>query len=158
PIQSTVAAEMETREQNEQQGKDWEKLPKQDEKAAGLLSDSLLPADLDWVDAALITRYNQMGSPGATETAQVQPFLFTNAMADLAKEKGVEIKTSAKVTKINHSKTGVRNVEYEDRATGNTCFIDDVTDVVVCAGPWTGRVLPRTKVEGLRAHSVVFDV
>jgi glycine/D-amino acid oxidase-like deaminating enzyme len=99
-----------------------------------------------------------MGSPGATETAQVHPFYFTNAMADLAKEKGVDIRLRAKVTKINDTKTaGVHSVAYEDRDTGKTHTIGDVTDVIVAAGPWTGKLVPRTKVEGLRAHSVVFE-
>ena len=30
--------------------------------------------------------------------------------------------------------------------------------MIVAAGPWTGRVLPKTKIEGLRVHSVVYDV
>lgn len=99
-----------------------------------------------------------MGTPGATETAQVHPFQFTTAMADLARGKGVDVRLRAKVTKINETKPdGVRSVEYEDRETGETRTIDSVTDVVVAAGPWTGKVLPRTRVEGLRAHSVVFE-
>ncbi|KAL2015823.1 hypothetical protein VTK56DRAFT_4713 [Thermocarpiscus australiensis] len=148
PIQSAVPDE---------QTKDWEKLPKQDDKAAGLLKDSPLPRDLDWIDGSLIQHYEEMGTPGATETAQVHPFHFTNAIADLARDKGVDIRLGAKVTKINDTKTGVESVEYEDRQTGETHTIDSVTDVVVAAGPWTGKVLPRTRVEGLRAHSVVFE-
>jgi glycine/D-amino acid oxidase-like deaminating enzyme len=149
PIQSTVPDE---------KTKDWEKLPKQDDKAAGLLQDSPLPAGLDWIDGRLIQHYEEMGSPGLTETAQVHPFHFTNALAELAKEKGVDIRLRAKVTKINDTKThGVHSVEYEDRNTGQTHTIDNVTDVVVAAGPWTGKLLPRTRVEGLRAHSVVFE-
>ncbi len=138
--------------------KDWEKLPKQDDTAAGLLQDSPLPGDLDWIDGSLIQHYEEMGSPGATETAQVHPFHFTNALAELAKEKGVDIRLRAKVTRINDSTAaGIRSVTYEDRDTGEICDIDEVTDVVVTAGPWTGKLLPRTRVEGLRAHSVVFE-
>ncbi|KAK4242281.1 FAD dependent oxidoreductase [Achaetomium macrosporum] len=149
PIQSTIP---------EETTKDWEKLPKQDDRAAGLLQDSPLPPDLDWLDGKLIQHYEEMGTPGSTETAQVHPFHFTNAMADLAREKGVDIRLRAKVTMINDAKTsGVHSVEYEDRDTGVTHTIDGVTDVVVAAGPWTGKLLPRTRVEGLRAHSVVFE-
>lgn len=137
--------------------KQWEKLPKQDTAAASLLQDSPLPADLDWIDAGLIQYYEEMGTPGKTETAQVHPFHFTTSIAALAKEKGVDIRLGAKVTKINYSKTAVESVEYEDREAKETRTIDEVTDVVVTAGPWTGRVLPRSKVEGLRAHSVVYD-
>lgn len=137
--------------------KDWEKLPKQDDKAAGLLKDSPLPSDLDWVNGELIQWYEEMGAPGFTETAQVHPFHFTNALADLAREKGVDFRIGVKATKINQSRTGVRNVEYEHREASGSHSIDDVTDVVVTAGPWTGKLLPRSRVEGLRAHSVVFD-
>jgi glycine/D-amino acid oxidase-like deaminating enzyme len=137
--------------------KDWEKLPKQDEKAASLLKESALPVDLNWVNGELIEFYEEMGKPGFTDTAQVHPYFFTNALAELAREKGVDIRIGAKVTKINHSKTGVQSVVYEDRKTSQSHTIDDITDVVVTAGPWTGRLLPRTRVEGLRAHSVVFE-
>ncbi|GAB1314270.1 hypothetical protein MFIFM68171_04480 [Madurella fahalii] len=143
---------------DEETDKDWEKLPKQDTKAARLLKDSPLPPDLDWIDGSLIQHYEEMGTPGATETAQVHPFQFTTAMADLAREKGVDIRLRARVTKINDTKVdGVQSVEYEDRETGEIRWIDSVTDVVVAAGPWTGKIIPRTRIEGLRAHSVVFE-
>lgn len=137
--------------------KDWEKLPKQDNKAARLLKNSPLPDELDWVNSEMIQWYEEMGEPGFTETAQVHPFYFTNALANLAKEKGVDIRIGVKVTKINQSKTAVRSIEYENRETSTNHTIDDVTDVVVTAGPWTGKLLPRSRVEGLRAHSVVYD-
>lgn len=153
PIQSITSTE----KSENGDSKDWEKLPKQDDKAASLLKDSPLPSDLDWVNSELIQWYEEMGEPGFTETAQVHPFHFTNALANLAKEKGVDIRIGVKVTKINQSKTAVRNIEYENRETSTSHTIDDVTDVVVTAGPWTGKLLPRSRVEGLRAHSVVYD-
>lgn len=148
PIQSTIP-------DNTQ--KAWEKLPKQDEAAVGLLKASPLPPNLDWVNGALIQHYEEMGLPGFTETSQVHPFQFTTAIAGLAKEKGVDVRIGAKVTRIGHNKLGVRNVEYEDRETATSHVVDDVTDVVVTAGPWTGKLLPRSRIEGLRAHSVVFE-
>lgn len=142
----------------DENAKDWEKLPKQDDNAAGLLKESPLPSDLDWINDSLIQHYEEMGSPGSTETAQVHPFHFTTTIADLARQKGVDIRLRAKVTKINDTKpAGVHSIEYEDRDAGTIHTIDGVTDVVVAAGPWTGKLLPRTRVEGLRAHSVVFD-
>jgi len=151
PIQSTVSDEA------KQEDKTWEKLPKQDEKAATLLRTSLLPTDLNWIERDLIHDYGDMGQPGETETSQVHPFYFTNAMAELAQQKGVDIRLGAKVTKINHSKSDVRSVDYEDRDTSETRVLDNVTDVIVTAGPWTGKILPRSKVEGLRVHSVVYN-
>ncbi|KAK0626726.1 FAD dependent oxidoreductase [Immersiella caudata] len=151
PVQSTVADEPKL------EGKEWEKLPKQDENAASLFQSSPLPQDLDWIDSTLVQEYDEMGQPGATETSQVHPFQFTNAIAELAREKGVDIRSGAKVTKISHTKTAVQSVSYEDRETSEPRVVDGVTDVIVAAGPWTGRILPRSRVEGLRAHSVVFN-
>lgn len=141
-------------------GKEWVKLPKQDEAAASLLSDSSLPSDLDWIDPKLVQFYEEMGRPGFTETAQVHPLHFTTAIAELAQAAGVEIRTQAKVTRITTpagQADGAKTVEYEDREHGDAArAIGGVTDVIVTAGPWTGTLLPRTKVEGLRAHSVVY--
>jgi glycine/D-amino acid oxidase-like deaminating enzyme len=118
---------------------------------------SVLPADLDWIDSELVEEYDQMGLEGYTETAQVHPYQFTTSMADLARSAGVEIRLSAKVTKIGLSRGAVKAVEYINRVTGLPHTLLGVTDVVVAAGPWTGHLLPQTKVEGLRAHSVVFE-
>lgn len=138
-------------------GKAWEKLPKQNDAAKELLEASTLPKDLDWIDRDVVTGYAEMGRPGATETAQVHPYHFTTTIAALAQSGGVDIKTKAQVTKIKSSATGVESLEYLDRNTNETKEIKDVTDIMVAAGPWTGRVLPRAKVEGLRAHSVVYE-
>ncbi|OTA61221.1 FAD dependent oxidoreductase [Hypoxylon sp. EC38] len=137
---------------------EWQKLPKQDEAASALLHQSVLPADLDWINGSLVHEYAEMGLPGFTETAQVHPFQFTTSIAALAREGGAEIRVNSKVTSIglNKSSTAVSSVEYLDRVTGETLTLEGVTDVVVAAGPWTGSLWPRTKVEGLRAHSVVF--
>lgn len=150
PIQSTAATGDE-----ETGDKAWEKLPKQDEAAANMLTDSPLPPDLDWIDGQLITHYSEMGQPGSTETSQVHPFHFTTAIAELAREKGVDIKLGAQVTKIHHSKSAVSSLDYLGRDTSQTHTLDNLTDVIVTAGPWTGRLLPKARIEGLRAHSVV---
>lgn len=137
--------------------KAWEKLPKQNGAAKDLLEPGSLPQDLDWVDRGIVDNWSEMGVPGSTETAQVHPFHFTTAIAKLAQEGGLKICTNAKVTGIKSSKTGVETVEYLDRESDETKTIDAVTDVIVAAGPWTSRLLPRAKIEGLRAHSVVYE-
>lgn len=145
-------------QQQQEGGQEWEKLPKQNKKAAALLHESKLPPDLDWFNGNLVREYAEMGLPGFTETAQVHPLQFTQAMASLARDAGTDIRTNAKVTRIflNKAATAVTGVAYLDRGTGETRTIPGVTDIVVAAGPWTGRLLPRTRVTGLRAHSVVF--
>ncbi|KAH0533086.1 hypothetical protein TsFJ059_001698 [Trichoderma semiorbis] len=142
----------------DEHGKEWEKLPKQDEAAMELLQDEELPADLDWIDREVVRGWAEMGSPGATETAQVHPYHFTTSIAELAQKGGATIRTNTKVTRLITTKTSVEGVEFLDRTTDEAGKITDVTDIIVAAGPWTGRVLPRSKVEGLRAHSVVYDV
>lgn len=84
--------------------KPWEKLPKQNGAATDLLEPGTLPPDLDWVDAEIVRNWAEMGSPGATETAQVHPLHFTTAMANLARDAGVDIRTNAKVTAIKSSR------------------------------------------------------
>lgn len=139
---------------------EWQKLPKQDKAASDLFQDSKLPSDLDWINGSLVREYAEMGMPGHTETAQVHPYQFTTSIASLAQERGVYVKLNSKVTSIrlNQAKTMVESVEYLDRISNETRTILGVTDVVVAAGPWTGRLVPSAKVEGLRAHSVVFQV
>ncbi len=139
------------------EGKDWQKLPKQDKAATTLLCQSVLPADLDWIDSELVDEYAEMGLEGYTETAQVHPHQFTTSMADLAHSAGVDIRLNAKVTKIGLSRGSVKTVEYIDRVTGSPRTMLGVTDVVVAAGPWCSSLLPQTKVDGLRAHSIVFE-
>ncbi|KJZ71447.1 hypothetical protein HIM_09171 [Hirsutella minnesotensis 3608] len=139
------------------EGEEWKKLPKQDGAAQDLLEPAVMPRDLDWVDADCVTGWAEMGRPGATETAQVHPLHFTASIAELAQAAGVQLRTHAKVTNLVTSKNGVERVEYLDRTTDSPKDITDVTDIIVTAGPWTGRLLPRSKVEGLRAHSVVYE-
>ncbi|VBB75956.1 Putative protein oxidoreductase [Podospora comata] len=156
PIQSSAAGDP---AQGDKES-DWQKLPKQDEDATTLLKPSVLPQDLDWFDSTVVQHYQEMGQPGATETAQVHPFHFTTSIAALAQQKGVDFRIGAKVTRLkyNSEKTKVIGLQYEDRNSGEVVDLDNVTDVVVSAGPWTGKILPRTKIEGLRAHSVVYEV
>lgn len=142
----------------DKEDKEWEKLPKQDAAAASLLKDSPLPADLDWIDRDLVHHYEEMGRHGFTETSQVHPFHFTTAVAELARSAGVEIRLGAKVTNIHNVSAESKTIEYEDRPHDDAArSLTGVTDVIITAGPWTGKLLPRSKVEGLRAHSVVYE-
>ncbi|KAG6078076.1 hypothetical protein E4U16_001849 [Claviceps sp. LM84 group G4] len=145
--------------QQHDEGKAWEKLPKQDAAAQDKLEEGVLPKDLDWVNRDLVTNWAEMGSPGTTETAQAHPLHFTTAIGQLAQQAGVQMRMNCRVNKIVTltSSSKKHKIEYLDRNTSETKELVDVTDVIVTAGPWTGRLLPRSKVEGLRAHSVVFE-
>ncbi|VUC24264.1 unnamed protein product [Clonostachys rosea] len=157
-IEVTVSkTRLEQLQQANEEGRAWEKLPKQDAAAKDLLEESNFPSDFDYVDREIVESWAEMGSPGATETAQVHPHHFTTSIAELARGAGVQIKTNSKVTKLKSSPAGVEEVEYLDRKDNTTNEIQEVTDIIVAAGPWTGVVLPQAKVEGLRAHSVVYE-
>ncbi|KAH7033186.1 FAD dependent oxidoreductase [Microdochium trichocladiopsis] len=143
----------------EENRKEWHRLPKQDAAAAELLRESVLPPDLDWIDHKVVLEYAEMGMPGYTETAQVHPYKFTTAIAELAQQAGVQVRNNAKVTRIglNAAKTAISNVEYLDRITNETRTLLGVTDVIVAAGPWTSSLVPQVKIDPLRVHSVVYS-
>ncbi|KAI2473830.1 FAD dependent oxidoreductase [Annulohypoxylon bovei var. microspora] len=105
---------------------EWQKLPKQDEKASSLLRDSVLPKDLDWINGSLVREYAEMGLPGFTETAQVHPYQFTTSMAALARRGGAEVRVSAKVTGIglNKSSTAVSSVVFAADVSPYAVFTD----------------------------------
>lgn len=133
-------------------------LQKRSKAALAKLRAAGIPADLDWVDAECNPSYDEMGDP--TTTAQVHPFQFTTAMAELARERGAEIRVGAAVRSIDYTAdgAGVQSVTYTDTSTDPSSPSETqtipATDVVVAAGPWTPRVLPAAPIAALRAHSV----
>ena len=130
-------------------------LQKRSKAALSKLRAAGVPSDLDWVDAEGLKSYDEMGDPSTT--AQVHPFQFTAAMAELAEEKGVVVKTRSSVNSINYSPSGevVESVTYVDRNNGDEQITISATDVVIAAGPWTRSVYPSAPISALRAHSVV---
>ncbi|RYP44642.1 hypothetical protein DL769_011503 [Monosporascus sp. CRB-8-3] len=131
-------------QEEQHEGREWQKLVKQDKKAAALLQKSKLPPDLDWINGNLVQEYAEMGQPGFTETAQVHPFQFTQAMAALARDAGTDIRIGAKVTRIglNQAETAVTSITYLDRASNETQTVLGVTDWRGCAR--TASSSPRT--------------
>ncbi|KAF2478689.1 fad NAD binding oxidoreductase [Neohortaea acidophila] len=129
-------------------------LQKRTKEAMGKLKAAGMPADLDWVDPDCNPYYDEMGDPSTT--AQVHPFQFTTAMAELAKEKGVDVRIGASVSAINYSANGdsVESVTYEDKHNGNQTKTIPATDVIISAGPWTRSIYPQAPIAALRAHSV----
>ncbi|KAI4120649.1 MAG: hypothetical protein LQ338_006861 [Usnochroma carphineum] len=126
-------------------------LNKRDEKALGKIIAAGLPKDLNWFTPECVRSYYEMGGPDTT--AQVHPYFFTTSMADLAKEKGVNIVLGAVSNIDTDDGNGVKAVTYEDKATKETHTIP-ATDIIVSAGPWSRRVYPPAPISGMRAHSV----
>jgi glycine/D-amino acid oxidase-like deaminating enzyme len=116
----------------------------------GKLTAAGLPKDLDWVAAESAKSYYEMGTPD--NTAQVHPYQFTTAMAQLAEEKGANIVLGS-VASIDREGGAVQSVTYQDKETSETTTIP-ATDVIIAAGPWTRSVYPPAPISAMRAHSV----
>lgn len=129
-------------------------LQKRSKEAMAKLRAAGIPKDLDWVDPDCNPQYDEMGDPSTT--AQVHPYQFTHGMAELAKEKGVDIRTGASVSSINYTSdgNGVESVTYEDKNNGNKQETIPASDIIISAGPWTRSVYPTAPILAMRAHSV----
>lgn len=142
-----------TGENGDIEGQQHLSLQKRSKEAMSRLRKAGVPQDLDWVDPESLKYYDEMGDP--TTTAQVHPYQFTTSMAELAEEKGADIRTNAPVKSINYSSDGssVSGVTYEDAQTGEKHTIQ-TSDVVLAAGPWTQKIMPTAPISATRAHSV----
>ena len=129
-------------------------LQKRSKEAMAKLRAAGVPADLDWVSPDSLRMYDEMGDPSTT--AQVHPYQFTTAMAELAKEKGADIRVGASVTSINYSSDdkSVESVTYADKDDDGKEQTIPATDIIVSAGPWTRTIYPEAPISALRAHSV----
>jgi glycine/D-amino acid oxidase-like deaminating enzyme len=125
-------------------------LQKRTAEVVGKLRATGIPTDLNWFVAENIRGYDEIGTPETT--AQVHPYQFTTAMADLAQEKGVKVVLGS-VTEIGQEGGKVRSVTYTDKATREEKTIK-ATDVIISAGPRTKKIFPSAPISALRAHSV----
>ncbi|KII91698.1 hypothetical protein PLICRDRAFT_105186 [Plicaturopsis crispa FD-325 SS-3] len=113
-------------------------------------TDTGMPDDLRWIKEGLTDSYSPMAPPGAT--AQVHPYLFTNGMLDLAKEKGVQL-VSGRATSIDIVDGQVTGVTYSTSADETATL--PATDVILAAGAWSPNLIPELPIEATRAHSIV---
>ncbi|KAI6791674.1 hypothetical protein KC361_g7166 [Hortaea werneckii] len=109
---------------------------------------------IDWLAPGVLKSYTEIGN--LSNSAQVNPFLYTTNIARLAAEKGVQT-IIGNATDINYSAQNdhrsVTSVEYTT-PTGSAERLD-ATDVIVAAGPWTPKLLPQVQIQAPRGHSVV---
>ena len=125
-------------------------LQKLKDKASRTMAAAGIPKELDWVAADSARSYYEMGTPA--NTAQVHPYQFTTAMAELAGDAGAEVILGS-VTSIDRSGGAVKSVTYNHKATSESHTIP-ATDVIISAGPWTKNIYPPAPISALRAHSV----
>lgn len=138
-----------------------------------------VPTDLDWILPELVTSYEAMGD--ADSTAQVHPYYFTQAMCQMAEDRGAKL-VIGKVESLEYeeikgpmmesdippgppspapsvgstspsSNRKVTGVTYLDKDSGETITIS-ATTTILAAGPWTQQLYPSAPITGLRAHSV----
>jgi len=154
-----------------QQIASWVSLGKRREvnKDGGDMAPVQVPDDLDWFRREAVTKYEDVAPQ--KETAQVHPYHFTVAMANLAEQAGVRVITRAAAEEIEYGapdeadeagsgggaalpRTAARAVRYVDKNTARSIRLPaDV--VILAAGPWTPALFPEAPVGALRAHSVI---
>ncbi|KAG5782869.1 hypothetical protein H9Q73_003462 [Fusarium xylarioides] len=122
-----------------------------DAGARGNMVIPTVPADLDWLHVENVHSYRSTGTP--ENTAQVIPYEFTTAMAELAIEKGANV-VLGRATSIDTVGGAVKLVTYVPKG-DSVSVTAPTTDVVLCAGPWTRSLLPAAPIVGLRQHSVI---
>lgn len=116
-----------------------------------------VPHDLDWLYVENVNTYRLVGTP--ENTAQVTPYEFTTAMAEMAVEGGANVVLGL-VTTINEEKGKVCSVTYTAKEGGSNSSESKTlraTDVVICAGPWTSKIYPAAPIVGLRQNSVIIS-
>ena len=125
-------------------------LQKRSKEATALLRSAGVPTELDWLDPQSVKAYENMGDPSTT--AQVHPYQFTTAMAQLAQEQGAKI-IYGSATSIDTEHGSVISVTYTAKDDGEVRKLP-ASSVVLSAGPWTQRIWGKAPISALRAHSV----
>ncbi|KAI6812201.1 hypothetical protein KC327_g14513 [Hortaea werneckii] len=111
---------------------------------------------IQWLAPGVLNSYTEIGD--LSNSAQVNPFLYTTNIARLAAETGVQT-IIGNATDINYpaqnDHRSVTSVEYTTQ-TGSAERLD-ATDVIVAAGPWTPKLLPQVQLQAPRGHSVILN-
>lgn len=131
---------------------------------------SKCPSDIDWLDAKHVSSASSMGGNGTT--AQVTPLALVEHLVSQAKEnKNVEVLLGTRAERIEINGDGhVEQLIVKGQDGGERKL--PVDDVVVAAGPWTGKLLKSllpanasqpsfyrnaSRITGSRAHSIVVE-
>lgn len=108
------------------------------------------PQSLNWLLPGAVRSYDEIGTP--KDSGQVHPYLFTNKIADLARESGVDIITGhATSINYNNDKSQVRSVTYVSKEETKEL---EATDILIAAGPWTSKLLPQIRLLAPKGHSI----
>lgn len=99
--------------------------------------------DIDWLDHDVVERTSVLGT--TETTAQVHPRKFCRELLRIAEQSGVKL-VMGYVYDVADGTVKYTTVEGEQELESDC--------IVVCAGPWTSRILPAAPVSGTRAHSI----
>ncbi|BGO96298.1 hypothetical protein NBRC10512_000368 [Rhodotorula toruloides] len=115
-----------------------------------------------WLNKDVLTASDVLGSQDTT--SQVHPEQFTRAMVEEAEKLGVKV-VYGSVEGAQDRADGGYDLSVSPRDSSQDRATVPVTDVVVAAGPWTGKLLSKLgldkqagrakAIKGSRAHSIV---
>ena len=109
------------------------------------------PSDLDWLLPSSLKSYEELGTPN--NCGQVNPYMFTKILAELAEEEGAKIIIgSATAIDFENDGQGIKSVQYTQNGTTHSL---PATDILLSAGPWTPKLFPDVQLKTPRGHSVV---
>ena len=110
-----------------------------------------VPSELDWLLPESVKSYKESGTP--SDSGQVNPYLFTKTLAELAENKGAKIIIgSATAVDYAEDKQSIVSVQYSHNGTIESLA---ATDILLSAGPWTPKLFTRVHLKAPRGHSVV---
>ena len=110
-----------------------------------------VPSELDWLFPGSVKSYKELGTP--SDSGQVNPYMFTRKLAELAEDKGAKIIIgSATAIKYAEDNRRIVSVQYSQNGSINSLA---ATDILLSAGPWTSRLFTRVHLKAPRGHSVV---
>lgn len=112
---------------------------------------AIVPSELDWLFHSSVKSYKESGTP--RNSGQVNPYMFTKTLAELAEEKGAKIVIgSATAITYKENIQSVESVQYYQNGVSKSL---EATDILLSAGPWTSKLFPKVQLKAPRGHSVV---
>jgi len=131
---------------------------------------SKCPAEIDWVDSKHVSSASSMGGNGTT--AQVTPLaLVEHLVSQSRQKKNVEVMLGTRAERVELNEAGHIEQLVVKGQDGKEKKLQ-VDDVVIAAGPWTGKLLKSllppnasqpsfyrnaSRITGSRAHSIVVE-
>ena len=108
-----------------------------------------LPSELDWLLPGSVEAYKELGNP--SNSGQVNPYMMTKTLADLAEDHDVKI-TATAVKLLKTFKASCQS--NTQNATTKSL---PATDILLSACLWTPKLFTRVRWKAPRGHSAVIN-